>query len=125
MQHVPLIVRIAVVLRDSGTDVHVLETLDLLRFSILENLEVLGRQAVDDAAVLQGIDIDGDEVRAGAEDRALRVGRFLLRRLCSEKSERSASSNNSGRDERPAHQSVHHVSSHGVGGSMITGRGGC
>ena len=97
MQHVSLIVRIAVVLRDRGPIYpDVLETLDLLRLSVLEDLEVLGRQSVDDAAVLQGIDIDGDEVRAGAENRALRIRRFLLWRLCSEKNERSASRNNSG-----------------------------
>ena len=72
--------------------------------------------------VVSGARDQFDDEVTGAEDGTLGIGWFLLRWLRGKKNERSGSRNSRGRDEHPAHQSVHHVSSHGVGGSMIAGR---
>ena len=52
-----------------------LERFDLLGRAVLEHLEVVGREAFDDAAVLRGIDVDADEVRADADGLLLRARR--------------------------------------------------
>ena len=41
-----------------------LERLDLLKYTVLEDLEVVGGQSVDDPAVARGIRVDANEVDA-------------------------------------------------------------
>jgi hypothetical protein len=64
-------------LGQTGLDAHELEILDRLRLAVLENLEVPGRQSLDDAAVTLGIDVDGDEYGLSAKDGGTLLCRLL------------------------------------------------
>ena len=54
----------ALALRPRRAHDHVLEGLDLLQNAVLEDLELLRLQVEDRLAVLEGIGVDPDEVRA-------------------------------------------------------------
>ena len=68
----PLRRRIAALgFRREGVELDEVEALDRLRLAVFENLEVVRREPFDDLAVLEGIRVHADEVRAAAEHRPL------------------------------------------------------